>query len=39
MKEFGHQLKPLNAKITFIGTAYGEREEIIKKLQKKMVKP
>lgn len=38
MKKFGHELKPLNAKITFIGTAYGEREEIIKTLLKKMDK-
>ncbi len=36
MKHYGHNLKPLNAKIRCIGTAYGEGEDRIKKLQKKL---
>jgi len=38
MKKYGHNLKPLNTAIKCIGTAYGEREEIIRKIQKKINK-
>ncbi len=38
LKEFGHNLKPLNAEIKYIGTAYGEHEDKIRKIQEKFVK-
>jgi len=38
MKKYGHTLKPLNAEIKYLGTAYGEREETVRKIQKKFKK-
>lgn len=37
LKELGHHLKPLNAEIKWVGTAYGEREDKIRKIQKRFV--
>jgi len=36
IKEYGYNLKPLQAKIKCLGTAYGEPEEKIRKLQERL---
>lgn len=36
LKKYGHQLKPLNAAIKCLGTAYGEHEDEIRKIQKRI---
>lgn len=38
MKKYGYTLKPLQAEIKCLGTAYGEREEILRKIQKRLGK-
>jgi hypothetical protein len=38
MKKYGHNLKPLQAEIKCLGTAYGENEEIIRKIQNRLSK-
>lgn len=35
---FGHNLKPLNAEIKCIGTAYGDHIKTIKKIRSKLIR-